>query len=204
MCNKTLMEIVMPEEVKNQATNKQETLTPAQIKQKRKNEIIRVIKFVLFSASAGIIQFASCTLLFEVAKLEYVWSYIISVVLSVLWNFTFNRKFTFKSASNIPIAMLKVAAFYLVFTPLSALWSWALEDLCGWNEYLVLAPTMIINMVTEYLYCTYFVFKNSMNTNKLGQKEKEELEKMGLAQNAENVEEEIVTEEVDENDEANA
>ena len=75
--------------------------------------------------------------------------------------------------------MLKVAAFYLVFTPLSALWSWALEDLCGWNEYLVLAPTMIINMVTEYLYCTYFVFKNSMNTNKLGQKENEELLKAG-------------------------
>ena len=169
----------MTEEIKNENVKEQEILTPAQQKLKRKNEIIRVVKFVLFSASAGIIQFASCTLLFEVAKMEYVWAYIISVVLSVLWNFTFNRKFTFKSASNIPIAMLKVAAFYLVFTPLSALWSWALEDLCGWNEYLVLAPTMIINMVTEYLYCTYFVFKNSMNTNKLGQKENEELKKAG-------------------------
>ena len=169
----------MTEEIKNENVKEQEILTPAQQKLKRKNEIIRVVKFVLFSASAGIIQFASCTLLFEVAKMEYVWAYIISVVLSVLWNFTFNRKFTFKSASNIPIAMLKVAAFYLVFTPLSALWSWALEDLCGWNEYLVLAPTMIINMVTEYLYCTYFVFKNSMNTNKLGQKENEALQKAG-------------------------
>ncbi len=165
----------MSEEIKKE----QETLTPEQQKLKRKQEIIRVIKFVLFSASAGIIQFASCTLLFEVAKLEYVWSYIISVVLSVIWNFTFNRKFTFKSASNIPIAMLKVAAFYLVFTPVSGLWSWALEDLCGWNEYLVLVPTMLINMVTEYLYCTFFVFKNSMNTNKLGQKEKDALEKAG-------------------------
>ena len=169
----------MTEEIKNDNVKEQEILTPAQQKLKRKHEIIRVVKFVLFSASAGIIQFASCTLLFEVAKMEYVWAYIISVVLSVLWNFTFNRKFTFKSASNIPIAMLKVAAFYLVFTPLSALWSWALEDLCGWNEYLVLVPTMIINMVTEYLYCTYFVFKNSMNTNKLGQKENEALQKAG-------------------------
>lgn len=165
----------MSEEIKKE----QETLTPEQQKLKRKQEIIRVIKFVLFSASAGIIQFASCTLLFEVAKLEYVWSYIISVVLSVIWNFTFNRKFTFKSASNIPIAMMKVAAFYLVFTPVSGLWSWALEDLCGWNEYLVLVPTMLINMVTEYLYCTFFVFKNSMNTNKLGQKEKDALAKAG-------------------------
>lgn len=185
----------MSEEIKNEKNNEQEVLTPAQQKLKRKKEIIRIVKFVLFSASAGIIQFASCTLLFEVAKLEYVWSYIISVVLSVLWNFTFNRKFTFKSASNIPIAMLKVAAFYLVFTPLSALWSWALEDLCGWNEYLVLAPTMIINMVTEYLYCTYFVFKNSMNTNKLGQKENEELKKAGIIQEATNeLQEENVTE----------
>ena len=113
----------MAEEVKNTTAEEKEVLTPAQQKLKRKQEIIRAIKFVLFSASAGIIQFASCTLLFEVAKLEYVWSYIISVVLSVLWNFTFNRKFTFKSASNIPIAMLKVAAFYLVFTPVSGLWS---------------------------------------------------------------------------------
>lgn len=185
----------MSEEIKNEKNNEQEVLTPAQQKLKRKKEIIRIVKFVLFSASAGIIQFASCTLLFEVAKLEYVWSYIISVVLSVLWNFTFNRKFTFKSASNIPIAMLKVAAFYLVFTPLSALWSWALEDLCGWNEYLVLAPTMLINMVTEYLYCTYFVFKNSMNTNKLGQKENEELKKAGIIQEATNeLQEENVTE----------
>ena len=166
-------------EIKEPKPNDREALTPEQLKIKRKQEIIRAVKFVLFSASAGIIQFASCTLLFEVVKLEYVWAYIISVVLSVLWNFTFNRKFTFKSASNIPIAMLKVAAFYLVFTPLSALWSWALEDLCGWNEYLVLVPTMIINMVTEYLYCTFFVFKNSMNTNKLGEKEKEALMNAG-------------------------
>ncbi len=195
----------MTEEIKNENVKEQEILTPAQQKLKRKNEIIRVVKFVLFSASAGIIQFASCTLLFEVAKMEYVWAYIISVVLSVLWNFTFNRKFTFKSASNIPIAMLKVAAFYLVFTPLSALWSWALEDLCGWNEYLVLAPTMIINMVTEYLYCTYFVFKNSMNTNKLGQKENEELLKAGqqndeCAITEESVEEVLESEDVCDNE----
>lgn len=169
----------MSDKVESQVNEQNQALTPEQQKLKKKQEIIRAVKFVLFSASAGIIQFASCTLLFEVIKLEYVWSYIISVVLSVIWNFTFNRKFTFKSASNIPIAMLKVAAFYLVFTPVSGLWSWALEDLCGWNEYLVLVPTMLINMVTEYLYCTFFVFKNSMNTNALGQKEKEALAKAG-------------------------
>ena len=80
--------------------------------------------------------------------------------------------------------MLKVFAFYLVFTPVSGLWSWALEDLCGWNEYLVLVPTMLINMVTEYLYCAFFVFKNSMNTNDLGKKEKEALEQAGRREEA--------------------
>ena len=169
----------MSEEINEIKTQKQENLTPEQQKLKKKQEIIRAVKFVLFSASAGIIQFASCTILFELIKLQYVWSYIISVVLSVIWNFTFNRKFTFKSASNVPIAMLKVFAFYLVFTPVSGLWSWALEDLCGWNEYLVLVPTMLINMVTEYLYCTFYVFKNSMNTNNLGKKEKEALAQAG-------------------------
>ena len=169
----------MSEEINEIKTQKQENLTPEQQKLKKKQEIIRAVKFVLFSASAGIIQFASCTILFELIKLQYVWSYIISVVLSVIWNFTFNRKFTFKSANNVPIAMLKVFAFYLVFTPVSGLWSWALEDLCGWNEYLVLVPTMLINMVTEYLYCTFYVFKNSMNTNNLGKKEKEALAQAG-------------------------
>ncbi len=169
----------MSDEINEIKTQKQENLTPEQQKLKKKQEIIRAVKFVLFSASAGIIQFASCTILFEFIKLQYVWSYIISVVLSVIWNFTFNRKFTFKSASNVPIAMLKVFAFYLVFTPVSGLWSWALEDLCGWNEYLVLVPTMLINMVTEYLYCTFYVFKNSMNTNNLGKKEKEALAQAG-------------------------
>ena len=145
-----------------------------------RKELLRALKFLLFSVSAGVIQIGSFTIMdLCFTGLSYVLKSYIAVTLSVLWNFTFNRKFTFKSASNIPIAMLKVAAFYLVFTPVSGLWSWALEDLCGWNEYLVLVPTMLINMVTEYLYCTFFVFKNSMNTNNLGQKEKEALAKAG-------------------------
>ena len=81
----------------------------------KKQNIIQVIKFALFSASAGIIQLVSFTLLFEAAGLNNTVSYIISLALSVLWNFTFNRKFTFKSAANVPVAMLKVALFYCVF-----------------------------------------------------------------------------------------
>lgn len=130
-------------------------------------ELIRTVKFVLFSASAGIIQVGSFTLLNELLHLNYWVSYLISLTLSVLWNFTLNRKFTFKSAANVPIAMLKVAGFYLVFTPLSTWWTAALtEPAYGimWNEYLVLGLTMLVNFVTEYLFDRFLVFGSSIDT----------------------------------------
>ncbi len=133
--------------------------------QDAKKEIIRTIKFILFSASAGVIQVLSFTVLEEVFHLIHWLSYLISLVLSVLWNFTLNRKFTFYSANNIPIAMMKVAVFYLVFTPLSTWWTAVLTGAkIAWNEYLVLIITMIINFVTEYLYDRFFVFGNSIDT----------------------------------------
>lgn len=131
----------------------------------KKQSIIQIVKFALFSASAGIIQLVSFTLLFEVAQLNNTIAYIISLALSVLWNFTFNRKFTFKSAANIPVAMVKVALFYCVFAPLSTWWTHKLTAL-GVNEYLIEAGTMLVNLVTEYLYCRFVVYRNSMNTAK--------------------------------------
>lgn len=134
-----------------------------------KIELIRTVKFGLFSVSAGIIQVLSFTLLNELLHLHYWVAYLISLVLSVVWNFTLNRKFTFKSAANVPIAMLKVAGFYLVFTPLSTWWTAVLtEPAYGieWNEYLVLALTMLINFVTEYLFQRFFVFGKSLDTAK--------------------------------------
>ena len=134
-----------------------------------KKELIRTIKFVLFSISAGVIQVLSFTLLNELLSWSYWVSYLISLSLSVLWNFTLNRKFTFQSAANVPIAMLKVAGFYLVFTPLSTWWTAALtEPGYGilWNEYLVLALTMVVNFVTEYLFQRFFVFGKSLDTAK--------------------------------------
>ena len=127
-------------------------------KQTKKEYLLQAIKFLGFSLSAGIIQIGVFTLLNEVAKLSYWPAYLIGLVCSVLWNFTFNRKFTFKSSNNVPIAMLKVFCYYLVFTPLSTLWGNELSKI-GWNEYLVLALTMIVNFVTEFLYSKYFVFK---------------------------------------------
>ena len=132
---------------------------------------MRTVKFVLFSASAGIIQVLSFTLLNEIFHLWYWLSYLVSLVLSVLWNFTLNRKFTFCSSNNVPVAMLKVAAFYLVFTPLSTWWTAVLTgESVGWNEYIVLAITMITNFVTEYLYDRFVVFGASIDSAKKQEK----------------------------------
>ena len=133
----------------------------------KKKELIRSIKFVLFSISAGVIQVLSFTLMEEVLHLEHWVSYLVALVLSVLWNFTLNRKFAFCSANNVPIAMLKVAGFYLVFTPLSTWWTAALTgEPILLNEYLVLAGTMLINFVTEYLFDRFVVFGKSIDSAK--------------------------------------
>lgn len=133
----------------------------------KKKELLRSVKFVLFSISAGLIQVLSFTLFEELLHLQHWLSYLTSLVLSVLWNFTLNRKFTFCSASNVPIAMLKVAGFYLVFTPLSTWWTAVLTGAqVGWNEYLVLVLTMLVNFVTEYLFQRFVVFGKSIDTAK--------------------------------------
>ena len=130
----------------------------------KRKEFLRTVKFILFSISVGIIQILSFTLLNELLHLKYWISYLIALVLSVLWNFTLNRKFTFQSANNIPVAMLKVAAFYMVFTPLSTWWTAVLTEKAGVNEYIVLALTMLVNFVTEYLYQRFIVFGKSIDT----------------------------------------
>lgn len=130
----------------------------------KRKEFLRTVKFILFSISAGVIQAVSFTLFNELMHLKYWVSYLAALVLSVLWNFTLNRKFTFQSANNIPVAMLKVAAFYMVFTPLSTWWTAVLTEKAGVNEYIVLALTMLVNFVTEYLYQRFIVFGKRIDT----------------------------------------
>ncbi len=122
-----------------------------------------MLKFTLFSISAGVIQVGSFALLKELCKLPYWPAYLISLVLSILWNFTFNRQFTFKSAANVPVAMAKVFGFYLVFTPVSTILG-NYAEASGINEYIVLAVTMISNFVLEFLFCKFFVYRGSENT----------------------------------------
>ena len=127
-------------------------------------EVARVVKFTLFSISAGLIEMGAFALLNELGHLPYWVSYLVALVLSVLWNFTLNRKFTFHSAANVPVAMLKVAAYYAVFTPLSTWLEHGLTTGLGWNEYLVTGLNMILNFATEFLYQRFFVFGRTIDT----------------------------------------
>lgn len=139
------------------------------MQKEKKEEILRIVKYVLFSASAGLIQSLAFTLLHEIVKWPYWPCYLIALVLSVLWNFTLNREFTFKSTVNVPRAMLMVAGYYCVFTPLSTLWGNALTN-AGWNDYIVLFGTMLINLTTEFLFWRLVVYKDSINTNARAQR----------------------------------
>jgi putative flippase GtrA len=132
----------------------------------KKEEILRFIKFLLFSASAGLIEIISFTLLNTLTPWQYWPCYLIALVLSVVWNFTFNRRFTFHSAANVPAAMLKVLAYYAVFTPLSTLLGNWLSSTLGWNEYLVTILNMLLNFATEYPYQKLVVFAGTIDSNK--------------------------------------
>ena len=146
----------------------------------KKTEGLRVLKFFLFSVSAGVIEIVSETLLEKCLpwesmtadpQIKYWVSYLVALILSVIWNFTFNRKFTFKSATNVPIAMLKVALFYAVFTPATTFlqkylcsFDWGSAD--NFKGQLTTGINMVLNLTTEYLYDRFFVFRDSLDTNK--------------------------------------
>ncbi len=138
----------------------------------KKQNLWQAVKFLLFSISAGVIQVASFALLNELLSLKYWPAYLISLILSIVWNFTLNRTYTFKSAANVPIAMAKVFGFYLVFTPLST-YLGDLADKAGVNEYIILGVTMISNFVLEFLFCKFVVYRNQENTRQEKNKDAE-------------------------------
>ncbi len=119
---------------------------------------------MLFSISAGVIEFISFAALEHFTNWQYWPKYLIALTLSVLWNFTLNREFTFKSANNVPVAMIKVACFYAVFTPVTTILGNYLAETRGWNDLIVTGLNMALNLVTEYLYDRYFVFRKTIDT----------------------------------------
>ena len=136
----------------------------------KKKEILRTIKFTLFSISAGIIEVVVFAILNSGFHLDYKVCYFTALVASVVWNFTLNREFTFKSTANVPLAMIKVGIFYLIFTPASTFFGDFLVNK-GWNEYLVTGINMLCNFVLEYLYDRFFVFRGTIDTKVKKEKE---------------------------------
>ena len=131
-----------------------------------RSEILRMVKFLLFSISAGIIEIIAFEVLNVLTSWDYWPKYLTALILSILWNFTLNRAYTFRSANNVPVAMMKVAAFYVVFVPVSTIGGQYLAGTLGWDETLVLIITMACNLITEYLYDRFIVFGSSIDTNK--------------------------------------
>lgn len=127
-----------------------------------KKQLWQAIKFTLFSISAGVIQIGSFALL-EIFIKDYWIPYLISLVLSIIWNFTLNRRYTFKSTANVPVAMAKVFGFYLVFTPVSTYIGNMVEGY-GVNDFIILIVTMLSNFVLEFLFCKLVVYRGKENT----------------------------------------
>ncbi|MDD5897791.1 MAG: GtrA family protein [Clostridia bacterium] len=141
----------------------------------KNNSLWQMIKFTLFSASAGIIQVASFTVMETLFHLPYWPSYLTALILSVLWNFTFNRRYTFRSDANIMRSMLLVGLFYVVFTPASTWWGDALTK-AGWNDFLVLALTMLANFVLEFLYQRFVVYRGQIDNNDVARRAQQKME----------------------------
>ena len=131
---------------------------------KDKKELIRKIKFTVFSLSAGLIEIGLFTLLNECTGFNYWACYLIALIVSIVWNFTLNREFTFKSTTNVPVAMFKVFIFYLIFTPITTILGNYLVNDLSFNEYLMTGINMLANFILEYLYDKHIVFKGKIDT----------------------------------------
>ncbi|KRM90780.1 GtrA family protein [Liquorilactobacillus cacaonum] len=129
----------------------------------RKREILRTLKYFTFASSAGVIEMGTFTILTQLTSINYEIRYLVALVLSVIWNFTLNRKFTFKSNNNIPVAMFKVFIYYSIFTPVSTFGGNYLVTVLQWNDYLVTILNLLLNGITEYLYQRFFVFGKSID-----------------------------------------
>lgn len=143
---------------------------------KGKAALIQAIKFTLLSITAAGVEVASFALMVWINSLTgwfpFWVSQSVSIALSVIYNFTVNRHFTFKSANNVPIAMLKVALFYVFFIPLTS-WGGQILSNMGWADWLLKGISLLLNFVGEFLWWKFVVFRGSENTNSLAVKQAE-------------------------------
>ena len=146
---------------------------------KDRKELFRAIKFAIVSMSAGIVELGTFTLMNELTNLKYWPCYLTALIASIIWCYTINRRYTFKSGKPIPVVLAYAAAFYAVFTPATTILGNYLAETLLWNEYLVTIINMTLNLVTEYLYDTYVVYRNNMDNNSIAQKQaQKEAEKL--------------------------
>lgn len=138
----------------------------------KRKEVIRAVKFALVSASAGIVEIVVFTIMNEFTGLRYWPCYLTALIASVVWCFTINRRYTFKSTKNVPRAMAMVFAFYLVFTPATTILGNYLAETLHWNEYLVTGINMALNLSLEYLYDTFIVYRGEMDNNDIAAKDR--------------------------------
>ncbi|MFT8728183.1 MAG: GtrA family protein [Liquorilactobacillus ghanensis] len=137
------------------------------MKTSSRKELLRTIKYFTFTTSAGVVEMSSFTLLTQFSSFPYWSRYLVALVLSVIWNFSLNRRFTFKSNNNIPIAMLKVVFYYSIFTPISTIGGNYLVTVLHWNDYLVTIINLLCNGITEYLYQRFFVFGATLDSREI-------------------------------------
>lgn len=171
----------------------------------KKKELLRALKFFLFSCSAGVIEVIFDVLIFtnifNAVAPDATWtksvSYLIGLVASVIWNFTFNRKFTFKAANNVPKAMGLAFLFYVFFTPLAEFFTAFLStgdilgiiDITKWGitpvgldqagmlgdfgGFLITFIVMFCNMALEFPWQKFVVFRNSIDQTETVKKDEE-------------------------------
>lgn len=147
-------------------------------KEKRKG-VLQFIKYALCAASAGIIQLALFSILqavipqsgktirFIVEDMDLVTfiSTTVALCASILWNFTFNRKFTFKDAGNVPKAMLLAFLFYVPFYPFQTWYVHTIKSLLlgplstQASGIIAEGSVMVINFVLEFMWQKFVVFR---------------------------------------------
>lgn len=180
----------------------EETTTPEEkpvkksLKQKLKEtdqkngSVWQAIKYFLCAASAGLIQFVTFTIMktaFDktgvTESMGTMWFFqdinkttfiatTIALGLSVLWNFTLNRKFTFKAANNVPLAMGLAFLFYVPFYPFQTWYVGAVENAinnsvgyeASWGAIIAEGTVMLINGILEFCWQKFVVFRNSGKT----------------------------------------
>ena len=148
-------------------------------KEKRKT-LFQIIKYAICTASAGLIEFITFTILTKTPILssmanEKVWFFTennlawfvataIALFLSIVWNFTINRKFTFKSAGNVPRAMSLAFLFYVPFFPFKLWFNSYMPEHLGVDSLLIEVITMLINGVLEFCWQKFVIYRKEQDT----------------------------------------